>query len=115
MSLVKVSRDAGSGKITRSPLQESIARAASATMNRRSFLMRAGVTAGAGVLARHLPLNVIGPAHAADPKPATGPVEVKHTVCTHCSVGCSVEAVVQNGVWIRQDTAFDSPLNMGAH
>jgi formate dehydrogenase major subunit len=26
-----------------------------------------------------------------------------------------VEAVVQNGVWVRQDTAFDSPINMGAH
>jgi formate dehydrogenase major subunit len=26
-----------------------------------------------------------------------------------------VEAVVQNGVWVRQDTAFDSPINLGAH
>jgi formate dehydrogenase major subunit len=95
-----------------------IARAGAATMNRRGFLMRAGVAAGAGVLARHLPLNVIEPAQAADPRPAAAgqaAVEVKHTVCTHCSVGCSVEAVVQNGVWIRQDTAFDSPINMGAH
>jgi len=100
MSFVKISRDGGSP----------------ATMNRRTFLMRAGVTAGAGVLARHLPLNVIAPARAAGPQaPAVGAPEVKHTICTHCSVGCSVEAVVQNGVWIRQDAAFDSPINMGAH
>jgi formate dehydrogenase major subunit len=36
-------------------------------------------------------------------------------VCTHCSVGCSIDAVVQNGVWIRQEPVFDSPLNLGAH
>ncbi|HCY63115.1 MAG TPA: formate dehydrogenase [Oxalobacteraceae bacterium] len=115
MSLVKISRDGGAS--TRSPLQEGIARAAAATMNRRGFLMQAGIAAGAGMLARHLPLNVIAPAQAADKQAqaAAGVVEVRHTVCTHCSVGCSVEAVVQNGVWIRQDAAFDSPLNMGAH
>jgi formate dehydrogenase major subunit len=36
-------------------------------------------------------------------------------VCTHCSVGCSIDAVVKNGVWIRQEPVFDSPLNLGAH
>jgi formate dehydrogenase major subunit len=45
----------------------------------------------------------------------TGKVEVKRTVCTHCSVGCAIDAVVQNGVWIRQEPVFDSPLNLGAH
>ncbi|GGC02023.1 formate dehydrogenase subunit alpha [Pseudoduganella buxea] len=81
---------------------------------RRRFLIGAGVTAGAGALARHLPLTVMQPATAAETAPAAK-VETKHTVCTHCSVGCSVEAVVSNGVWIRQEPAFDSPLNMGAH
>ena len=114
MSLVKISGDGA--RRAGGALQEGIGRAASATMNRRSFLMRAGVTAGAGVLARHLPFNAIQPAQAANTKAAAdGAMEVKHTVCTHCSVGCSVEAVVKNGVWVRQDTAFDSPFNMGAH
>ena len=36
-------------------------------------------------------------------------------MCTHCSVGCAIDAVVQNGVWIRQEPVFDSPLNLGAH
>lgn len=96
MTLVKTSRDSG--------------------LKRRRFLAGAGITAGAGALARHLPLNVIGPANAADPAAQAQPkTEIKHTVCSHCSVGCSVEAVVSNGVWIRQEAAFDSPINMGAH
>jgi len=39
----------------------------------------------------------------------------KRTVCTHCSVGCAVDAVVENGVWVRQEPVFDSPINLGAH
>ncbi len=46
---------------------------------------------------------------------AAGKIEVKRTVCTHCSVGCAIDAVVQNGVWIRQEPVFDSPINLGAH
>jgi formate dehydrogenase major subunit len=85
-------------------------------LKRRKFLVGAGVAAGAGALARHLPLSVIEPASAADPAPPNPQTtEVKHTVCSHCSVGCSVDAVVTNGVWVRQDAAFDSPINMGAH
>ena len=96
---------------------QAVRQAVPTTLTRRSFLVRAGVTAGAGVLARELPFNVIGTAAAADTVNAAAPgkTEIKHTICSHCSVGCSVEAVVHNGVWVRQDTAFDSPLNLGAH
>ena len=84
-------------------------------LKRRRFLAGAGVIAGAGALGRHLPLGVIEQAQA-DPLPNTPvPTEVKRTVCSHCSVGCSVDAVVANGVWVRQEAAFDSPINMGAH
>jgi formate dehydrogenase major subunit len=83
------------------------------TMDRRSFLKRSGVTMGAGAVASQLPFSMIGEAQAKDD--ASGKVEVKRTVCTHCSVGCSIDAVVQNGVWIRQEPVFDSPLNLGAH
>ena len=96
MSLVKTTRDSG--------------------LKRRRVLVGAGVAAGAGALARQLPLNVIEPAAAADAVTgAAVPTELKRTVCTHCSVGCSVDAIVANGVWIRQEAAFDSPINMGAH
>ena len=30
-------------------------------------------------------------------------------------MGCAVDAVVENGVWMRQEPVFDSPLNLGAH
>ena len=40
---------------------------------------------------------------------------MKRSVCTHCSVGCAIDAVVQNGVWVRQEPVFDSPLNLGSH
>jgi len=83
------------------------------TIDRRTFLKRSGITAGAGVVATQLPFNMIGEAKAAD-APA-GKTEVKRSVCTHCSVGCAIDAVVQDGVWIRQEPVFDSPLNLGAH
>src|SRR5438067_8847468 len=82
------------------------------TMDRRTFLKRSGLVAGAGAFASQLPYGVIGKAAA---KGEAGQVEVKRTVCTHCSVGCSIDAVVQNGVWLRQEPVFDSPLNLGAH
>jgi len=83
------------------------------TMDRRTFLKRSGLAAGAGAFASQIPYGAIGKAEAApDAAPAT---EVKRTVCTHCSVGCAVDATVQNGVWTRQEPVFDSPINLGAH
>src|SRR4051812_2029663 len=82
------------------------------TMDRRTFLKRSGVTAGAAAVATQLPYNVIGKAEAKD---EAGKVEIKRTVCTHCSVGCAIDAVVQDGVWVRHEPVFDSPLNLGAH
>ena len=83
------------------------------TLDRRAFLKRSGVSLGAGAVAAQLPYNLIGEAAAADE--AQGGIAVKRTVCTHCSVGCAIDAVVQNGVWIRQEPVFDSPINLGAH
>ena len=45
----------------------------------------------------------------------TSEIVRKKTVCTHCSVGCSVIAEVENGVWVGQEPAFDSPFNLGGH
>jgi len=84
------------------------------TVDRRTFLKRSGVTLGAGALASQLPFSIVGEAPAAE-QAAASQVEVKRTVCTHCSVGCSIDAVVQNGVWVRQEPVFDSPINLGAH
>src|SRR6187200_434982 len=83
------------------------------TMDRRTFLKRSGLVAGAGAFASQLPYGTIGKADAANEEATK--IEVKRTVCTHCSVGCAIDAVVQNGVWIRQEPVFDSPINLGAH
>ena len=84
------------------------------TMDRRAFLKRSGLTVGAGAFASQLPFSMMGKAQAADDA-KDSKVQVKRTVCTHCSVGCAVDAVVENGVWVRQEPVFDSPINLGAH
>lgn len=88
-----------------------------ATMDRRAFLKRSGIGVGAGAVAGSLPFAYVRKADAAGEKKSTagGKIEVKRTICTHCSVGCATDAVVQNGVWVRQNPVFDSPINLGAH
>ena len=86
------------------------------TMDRRAFLRRSGLGVGVGLAASQLTL--VKKAQAADAaKGAEGAkkVDVKRTVCGHCSVGCAIDAVVENGVWVRQEPVFDSPINLGAH
>src|SRR5207237_1417465 len=85
---------------------------ASKTVDRRGFLKGSGIAAGAAAFASQLPLNMIGEAKA---QAKTGNTVVRRTVCTHCSVGCSIDAVVTDGVWVRQEPVFDSPINLGAH
>jgi formate dehydrogenase major subunit len=84
-------------------------------IDRRTFLRRAGLAIGGGAVAAALPPAMIQRAHATANAAASGPIEVKRSVCTHCSVGCGVRAEVQNGVWTGQEPDFDSPFNMGGH
>jgi formate dehydrogenase major subunit len=85
------------------------------TMDRRAFLRRSGLGVGAGIAASQL--SLVKKAEAAEGAAAGGDkkVEVKRTVCGHCSVGCAIDAVVENGIWVRQEPVFDSPINLGAH
>ncbi|WP_459203904.1 formate dehydrogenase subunit alpha [Ralstonia pseudosolanacearum] len=115
-------QDAKTGQASRpgaATLSGSLARGlagALPTMDRRTFLKRSGIGVGAGLAASQLSLvkkaTVVGEARAAE---GTDDIVVRRTVCSHCSVGCAVDAVVQNGVWVRQEPVFDSPINMGAH
>ena len=107
------------GGVPSSPLVSSLARGMSRTlptMDRRAFLRRSGLGIGVGMAASQLTL--VRKAKAAD-APAAAPgdskIEVRRTVCGHCAVGCAVDAVVENGVWVRQEPVFDSPINLGAH
>ena len=102
--------------VARGRLARSVAGMLGKNIDRRTFLKRSGVAVGAGAFASTLPFSMIGKADAAsEKKPEGGKVEVKRTVCTHCSVGCAIDAVVENGVWVRQEPVFDSPINLGAH
>ena len=85
------------------------------TIDRRGFLRRSGLGIGVGLAATQLSLVKKANAAGAASAGGTGKIEVKRTVCTHCSVGCAVDAVVENGVWVRQEAVFDSPINLGAH
>jgi len=114
-----LTRKSATAPSAQSRLARGLAGMLAKTIDRRSFLKRSGVAVGASAslatLAGQLPFNMIGRAEAADDKSAGGKIEVKRTVCTHCSVGCAIDAVVQNGVWVRQEPVFDSPLNLGSH
>ena len=100
----------GSGRLAR-----SVAGWTGNTIDRRTFLKRSGLAAGTGAALSQLPFNLIGRADAAADAKGDGKLEVRRTICTHCSVGCSIDAVVQNGVWIRHEPVFDSPINLGSH
>ncbi|AHI31976.1 formate dehydrogenase [Marinobacter salarius] len=84
---------------------------AAKTMDRRGFLAASGVTVG-GLAALSL---TSGRVEAATPSTGGGEVVRKKSVCTHCSVGCTVMAEIQNGTWIGQEPGWDSPFNLGAH
>jgi formate dehydrogenase major subunit len=111
-------KSVSSDPAARSPFVHSLRRGLSQalpTMDRRSFLRRSGLGVGVGLAASSLVL--VKKAHAAkgDVLVGNGKIEIKRTVCTHCSVGCAVDAVVENGIWVRQEPVFDSPINLGAH
>ena len=61
-----------------------------------------------------LPLATVKKAEAG---PVDPDIEVtrRKSICTHCSVGCTVIAEVQNGVWTGQEPGWDSPISQGTH
>ncbi|MEL6477792.1 MAG: formate dehydrogenase subunit alpha [Pseudomonadota bacterium] len=82
------------------------------SVDRRGFLRGSGLAIG-GLAAIGATGGTVTKASAASA--ASGSVEIVKSVCTHCSVGCTVLAEVQNGVWTGQEPGWDSPFNLGAH
>ncbi|MDD2808391.1 formate dehydrogenase subunit alpha [Rhodoferax sp.] len=111
-------KSGSSGNAVHAPFVYSLRRGLSQalpTMDRRAFLRRSGLGVGVGLAASQLTLVKKSQAATGNAAVGEGKIEVKRTVCTHCSVGCAVDAVVENGVWVRQEPVFDSPINLGAH
>ena len=94
-------------------LKQALAGVVGGSMDRRTFLKRSGITAGGAALLSAAPLGLAKQAEAATAA-AKGMQQVK-SVCTHCSVGCTVIAEVDKGVWVGQEPGFDSPFNLGSH
>ncbi|MFD1912953.1 formate dehydrogenase subunit alpha [Halodurantibacterium flavum] len=85
-----------------------------AAMDRRSFLQASGLAAGGLAGLGALSGRFVKPAEAA-PLNHQAPKELRKNICTHCSVGCTVVAEVQNGVWVQQEPGWDSPISQGTH
>ncbi|MBL6954316.1 MAG: formate dehydrogenase subunit alpha [Alphaproteobacteria bacterium] len=93
-------------------LKQALASVVGTTINRRAFLAQSGLAAGGAALATAVPLGTVKKAKAQN---ASGTVKKIKSVCTHCAVGCTVIAEVDNGVWVGQEPGFESPINLGAH
>ena len=102
----------------RSSLAASLGAGKAAILDRRSFLRRSGLVAGGAAALGSLSLGAVRKAEAAGGMGHADhakPIEIRKNMCTHCSVGCTVMAEVQNGVWVGQEPAWDSPINRGTH
>ncbi|GAB4385208.1 formate dehydrogenase subunit alpha [Albidovulum sp.] len=97
------------GKASRPSLMSTISQT---RLDRRGFLKGSGVAVG-GLAALGVTGGTVTRAEAQ--AVSTAAVEIRKSVCTHCSVGCTVLAEVDRGVWIGQEPGFDSPFNLGAH
>ena len=103
--------------VARGPrLSKALASITGSAIDRRTFLKRSGLATGGLAAASTLPFGMTKKAEGATHSGTyLDTVETVKTVCTHCAVGCTVLAEVQNGVWIGQEPAFDSPLSNGTH
>ncbi|MEP5632692.1 MAG: formate dehydrogenase subunit alpha [Tateyamaria sp.] len=89
-----------------------VANQGSNSIDRRGFLRGSGLAIG-GLTAIAATGGTVTQVSAQTA--ATRSVETIKSICTHCSVGCTVIAEVDNGVWTGQEPGWDSPFNLGAH
>ncbi|MFQ5466904.1 MAG: molybdopterin-dependent oxidoreductase, partial [Kiloniellaceae bacterium] len=94
-------------------LSKALSGVAGSAIDRRTFLKRSGLAAGGVAAVSALEFARVKKADAATP--GAGNITQIKSVCTHCAVGCTVIAEVQDGVWIGQEPGWDSPFNLGAH
>ncbi len=91
----------------RGTLAASLASQAGGTLDRRAFLRRSGLAVGGLAVVGALPMTGVRKAEAGPPPAQGAAVTIRKNICTHCSVGCTVIAEVQNGVWIGQEPGWD--------
>ena len=94
-------------------LSSALAELTAGAIDRRTFLKRSGIAVGGMAAVATLRGGMVQKAKAQTE--AGSAIEIRKSVCTHCSVGCSVIAEVSNGVWIGQEPGWDSPFSLGGH
>jgi formate dehydrogenase major subunit len=112
--LIKRTQSQRSGSDRRGSFAEALA-GQTGGLDRRAFLRRSGVAGGALAALSTLPVGGVRKAEAAAAGPLSAGATVRKSICTHCSVGCTVTAEVLNGVWVGQEPSWDSPINRGSH
>jgi len=105
-------KSSGAARTTR--LAQALSPVTGGQVDRRTFLARSGLLTGGVALASVLPVGAVRKAEAQGAAAASAAKRIK-SVCTHCSVGCTVIAEVKNGIWVGQEPGWDSPFNMGSH
>ena len=103
------------GQVSCRPIMSALSAGLGGAIGRRAFLRRSGIAAGGAALATTLPAGLVERAEAQTAGSDTRQLTQIKTICTHCSVGCTVVAEVDKGVWVGQEPGFDSPFNLGAH
>ncbi len=98
----------------RGGLQSFAKNVAARPVDRRSFLRGSGLAVGGLAAVATVGSGTMRRAEAG-PTDHSKPIEIKTNICTHCSVGCTVKAEVQDGVWVGQEPAWESPINRGTH
>lgn len=99
--------------VARRPQRTSLlSNSAEKSVNRRSFLRGSGLAVG-GLASISAFGGTVAQAQTSDAMDSA--VKTVKSVCCNCSVGCTVLAEVDNGVWIGQEPGFDSPFNLGGH
>ncbi len=99
--------------VARRPQRTSLlSNVAEKSVNRRSFLRGSGLAVG-GLASISALGGTVTQAKADEAVNAA--IETVKSVCCNCSVGCTVVAEVDNGVWVGQEPGFDSPFNLGGH
>lgn len=84
-------------------------------ISRRAFIRNSSIAAAGGAVGVGMFAPGMMKKAQAKSVDLESPVEIKRTICSHCSVGCGIYAEVQEGVWTGQEPAFDHPFNAGGH
>ncbi|NOR62585.1 MAG: molybdopterin-dependent oxidoreductase [Rhodobacteraceae bacterium] len=99
--------------VARRPQRTSLlSNIAEKSVDRRSFLRGSGLAIG-GLASISAMGGTVTQAQTAETVGRA--VDTVKSICCNCSVGCTVMAEVDNGVWVGQEPGFDSPFNLGAH